>query len=51
MTGSPLFRMEARIDIPQATGIGKVRKAMDEVAAAENLDIDVRSLIGKGAPS
>lgn len=47
VTGSPLFRMEARIDVPQTTGIGKVRKAMDEVAEAENLDIDVRSLIAK----
>lgn len=47
VTGSPLFRMEARIDVPQTTGIGKVRKAMDEVAEAENLEIDVRSLIGK----
>src|SRR5262249_39573309 len=48
VTGSPLFRMEARIDVPQSTGVAKVRKAMDEVAATENLDIDVRSLVGKG---
>lgn len=48
VTGSPLFRMEARIDVPQTTGIAKVRKAMDEVAEAENLDIDVRSLIARG---
>ena len=48
-TGSPLFRLEERIDVPQATGVGRVRKAMDEVAEAENLDIDVRSLIGKGS--
>lgn len=48
VTGSPLFRMEARIDVPQTTGVARVRKAMDEVAAAENLDIDVRSLIAKG---
>lgn len=48
VTGSQLFRLEARIDVPQATGIGKVRKAMDEVAESENLDIDVRSLIARG---
>lgn len=48
-TGSPLFRLEARIDVPQATGVARVRKAMDEVAELENLDIDVRSLIGKGS--
>jgi glycine cleavage system transcriptional repressor len=49
VTGSPLFRLEARVDIPQGVTVSKVRKAMDEVAAAENLDIDVRSLVGKGA--
>jgi len=48
VTGSPLFRMEARIDVPQTTGVAKVRKAMDEVAEAENLDIDVRSLVARG---
>src|SRR4051812_3101449 len=32
VTGSPLFRLEARVDVPQATGIGKVRRAMDEIA-------------------
>lgn len=48
VTGSPLFRMEARVDIPPGCTVGKVRKAMDEVAEAENLDIDVRSLVGKG---
>jgi glycine cleavage system transcriptional repressor len=48
VTGSPLFRMEARIDIPTGVTTAKVRKAMDEVAEAENLDIDVRSLVGKG---
>ncbi len=47
VTVSPLFRMEARIDVPQTTGIAKVRKAMDEVADAESLDIDVRSLIAR----
>ncbi len=47
VTGSPLFRMEARVDIPSGITVAKVRKAMDEVAEAENLDIDVRSLVGK----
>lgn len=49
VTGSPLFRMEARVDIPSGLTIAKVRKAMDEVAETENLDIDVRSLVGKGS--
>ena len=48
VTGSPLFRMEARVDIPPGVTVGKVRKAMDAVADSENLDIDVRSLVGKG---
>jgi glycine cleavage system transcriptional repressor len=47
-TGTPLFRLEARVDVPQATGIARVRKAMEEVATAENLDVDVRSLIARG---
>jgi glycine cleavage system transcriptional repressor len=48
VTGSPLFRLEARVDVPQATGVARVRRAMEEVATAENLDIDVRSLIARG---
>jgi glycine cleavage system transcriptional repressor len=45
VTGSQLFRMEARIDVPPGTTVGHVRKAMDQVAEAENLEIEVRSLI------
>lgn len=48
VTGSPLFRLEARVDVPQATGVAKVRKAMEDVATAENLDVEVRSLIARG---
>ena len=47
VTGSQLFRMEARIDVPQTLTIASVRRALDVVAEAENLDIDVRSLIGR----
>ena len=47
VTGSPLFRMEARIDVPPGVTMAKVRKAMDSVAESENLDIEVRSLISK----
>lgn len=47
VTGSPLFRLEARVDCPAGVTVAKVRKAMDEVAEAENLDIDVRSLVGR----
>ena len=48
VTGSPLFRLEARVDVPQTTGVSRVRQAMAEVATAENLDIDVRSLVSRG---
>lgn len=45
VTGSQLFRMEARVDVPAGVTLARVRKAMDAVAESENLDIDVRSLI------
>jgi glycine cleavage system transcriptional repressor len=47
VTGSPLFRLEARVDVPPGLTVGKVRKAMHDVAEAENLDIDVRSLVAR----
>jgi glycine cleavage system transcriptional repressor len=46
--GSPPFRLEARFDPPPNVTIGKLRKAMAAVAVAENLDIEVRSLIRGG---
>ncbi len=48
VTGSPLFRLEARIDVPSATGVPAVRRAMEEVGTVENLDVEVRSLISRG---
>ena len=48
VTGSPLFRLEARVDLPPAITVSKLRKAMDAVAEAENLDIEVRSLVRGG---
>jgi glycine cleavage system transcriptional repressor len=45
VTGSQLFRMEARVDVPAGVTVTQLRKAMDAVAETENLDIDVRSLI------
>jgi glycine cleavage system transcriptional repressor len=44
VTGSPLFRMEARIDVPRETSIARVRDAMVEVAAQQNIDVEVRSV-------
>lgn len=48
VTGSPLFRLEARVDLPAQVTVAKLRKAMDAVAEAENLDIEVRSLVRGG---
>lgn len=45
VTGSQLFRMEARVDVPSGVTLAQLRKAMDVVAESENLDIEVRSLI------
>jgi glycine cleavage system transcriptional repressor len=45
ITGSPLFRLEARIDAPRGITLTHVRRAMEKVAETENIDIDVR-----GAP-
>jgi glycine cleavage system transcriptional repressor len=45
VTGSPLFRLEAHIDLPQGVSMAEVRHGMEEVARAENLDIEVRSLV------
>jgi glycine cleavage system transcriptional repressor len=48
VTGSPLFRLEARVDVPRAVGVARVRRAMEDVATSENLDVHVRSLIARG---
>jgi glycine cleavage system transcriptional repressor len=42
-TGTPLFRLEARIDLPPEITVEQLRKALDVVAEDENLDIEVRS--------
>jgi glycine cleavage system transcriptional repressor len=45
VTGSPLFRLAAHIDLPQGVSLAQFRRHMDEVAQHENLDVDVRSLV------
>lgn len=42
-TGATLFRIEVQAEVPGATSLAKVRAALDEVGARENLDIEVRS--------
>lgn len=43
-TGATLFRIEVHADVPRATGLAKVRAAMEQVSEHENLDVEVRSL-------
>lgn len=43
-TGATLFKIEARVDVPKGTALAKIRDAMEEVAAREHLDVEVRSL-------
>lgn len=43
-TGATLFKIEARVDVPRGTPLAKIRAAMEDVAAREHLDVDVRSL-------
>src|SRR5215510_1172637 len=45
VTGSPLFRLEAHIDLPQGISVAQFRRQMEDVAQKESLDVDVRSLV------
>jgi glycine cleavage system transcriptional repressor len=40
-TGSPLFRMDAVIELPEGVSAEQVRRTLDPVARQENLDIDL----------
>ena len=42
VTGSPLFRLEAAIDLPRGVSISELRARLDEVARVENLDLSVK---------
>ena len=46
VTGSPLFRLEARVDVPREVSPSALREAMAKVAARENIDIDVQLVRG-----
>jgi glycine cleavage system transcriptional repressor len=50
VTGSPLFRLEAHIDLPQGVSVAQFRRQMDDVAQRESLDIDVRPRVPQAAP-
>jgi glycine cleavage system transcriptional repressor len=44
VTGSPLFRLEALVDVPKEVSPATLRDAMAKVAERENIDIEVRSV-------
>ena len=43
VSGAPLFRLEARVDVPRGGSVIRVRERMRELAEAENIDIEVRT--------
>ena len=42
-TGATLFRIELSAEVPRTIAIAAVKSKMDDVATAENLDIEVRT--------
>lgn len=44
VTGSPLFKLEALVDVPAEVSVATLRATMGKVAERENIDIEVRSL-------
>jgi glycine cleavage system transcriptional repressor len=46
-TGGVLFRLEARIDVPQTVPVSRLRDTMEALGERENLDIEVRPLAAK----
>ena len=41
-TGGVLFRLEARVDVPQTVPVSRLRETMEALGERENLDIEVR---------
>jgi len=44
VTGTPLFHMELTVDVPQETSIARLRDELNEVARAENVDLEIRAV-------
>jgi glycine cleavage system transcriptional repressor len=49
VTGSPLFRLEALVDVPREVSPTTLKTAMAKVAERENIDVEVRSVARRGA--
>ncbi|NLC58176.1 MAG: transcriptional regulator [Armatimonadetes bacterium] len=42
VSGTPLFRLEMRLDVPHQVPVSRLREALERVADAENADVDLR---------
>lgn len=42
ISGTPLFRMELRMDVPHEVSVGQLRDELERVADAENVDIELK---------
>ena len=47
VTGSPLFRLVARVDVPREVTVPNLRKSLDFVAERLGIDIDVRAITAR----
>ena len=45
ITGTDLFRLEARVEVPREVSIARLRQVLDTLAQNENIDLDVRTLV------
>jgi len=43
VTGAPLFRMNALLDVPQTVKISALREALDSVAEANGIDLELKA--------
>ena len=43
VTGSPLFRLEAQVELPRGVTLARVRESMAELGTTQNIDVEVRS--------
>lgn len=44
VTGSPLFKLEAHLELPRGLGIDELQQALHPVARAENLEFGIRRI-------
>jgi len=42
LSGQPLFTLEAQVDIPAGGNVAEIRKGLEQIGAAENIDIQLK---------